>query len=239
MNRSQAKIRALVEPAIATPKTWRLLRKLRCSTTRITGLVQAVLTLHLTCSNRGWKRLSHVGGPVLWPDSDMWPVRHEPHQREAEGCAPDEIRIARTAGESPRSRPCARASHPRRKDRCPSWVSPTPGLDGADGHLLRVLRDPDATAADRRGRRDGLTCWDVSVDSAVCQERRGGRAGPEADATRGHGPARAETAHPVRPSCSRELPENQHPLRSSPPRFEEIHGRHRQLTGRPCSRTAG
>ncbi|MFE4582637.1 IS5/IS1182 family transposase, partial [Streptomyces chartreusis] len=34
----------------ATLKTWRLLRKLRCSTTRITRLVQAVLTLHLTCS---------------------------------------------------------------------------------------------------------------------------------------------------------------------------------------------
>ncbi|WP_432044334.1 IS5 family transposase [Streptomyces cadmiisoli] len=51
VNRSQAKIRALVEPAVATLKTWRLLRKLRCSTTRITSLVQAVLTLHLTCSN--------------------------------------------------------------------------------------------------------------------------------------------------------------------------------------------
>jgi hypothetical protein len=51
VNRSQAKIRALVEPAIATLKTWRLLRKLRCSTTRITSLVQAVLTLYLTCSN--------------------------------------------------------------------------------------------------------------------------------------------------------------------------------------------
>jgi len=51
VNRSQAKIRALVEPAVATLTTWRLLRKLRCSTTRITSLVQAVLTLHLTCSN--------------------------------------------------------------------------------------------------------------------------------------------------------------------------------------------
>ncbi|MFC4495596.1 IS5 family transposase [Streptomyces ovatisporus] len=50
-NRSHAKIRALVEQAMATLKTWRLLRKLRCSTTRITGLVQAVLTLHLTCSS--------------------------------------------------------------------------------------------------------------------------------------------------------------------------------------------
>lgn len=51
VNRSQAKIRALAEPAIATLKNWRLLRKLRCSTTRITNLVHAVLALHLTCSN--------------------------------------------------------------------------------------------------------------------------------------------------------------------------------------------
>lgn len=51
VNRSHAKIRALVEQAIATLKIWRLLRKLRCSTTRITSLVQAVLTLHLTCSD--------------------------------------------------------------------------------------------------------------------------------------------------------------------------------------------
>ena len=50
VNRSHAKIRALVEQAIATLKAWRLLRKLRCSTTRITKLVQAVLTLHLTSS---------------------------------------------------------------------------------------------------------------------------------------------------------------------------------------------
>ncbi|WP_225803072.1 transposase family protein [Streptomyces sp. NK15101] len=50
-NRSHAKIRALVEPAVATLKYWRLLRKLRCSTTRITRLVRAVLTLHLTSSN--------------------------------------------------------------------------------------------------------------------------------------------------------------------------------------------
>nr|WP_152891505.1 IS5 family transposase [Streptomyces adustus] len=51
VNRSHARIRALVEQAMATLKTWRLLHKLRCSTTRITSLVQAVLTLHLTCSN--------------------------------------------------------------------------------------------------------------------------------------------------------------------------------------------
>lgn len=50
VNRSHAKIRALVEQAIATLKSWRLLRKLRCSTTRITALFQAVLTLHLASS---------------------------------------------------------------------------------------------------------------------------------------------------------------------------------------------
>ncbi|MEW2079594.1 IS5 family transposase [Streptomyces sp. NPDC013433] len=50
VNRSHAKIRALVEQAVATLKSWRLLRKLRCSTTRITSRVQAVLTLHLACS---------------------------------------------------------------------------------------------------------------------------------------------------------------------------------------------
>jgi hypothetical protein len=48
VNRSHAKIRTLVEQAVATPKPWRLLRTPRCSTTRITSLVQAVLTLHLT-----------------------------------------------------------------------------------------------------------------------------------------------------------------------------------------------
>jgi hypothetical protein len=50
VNRSHAKIRALVEQAIATLKSWRLLRKLRCSTTRITSLVQAVLALQLAAS---------------------------------------------------------------------------------------------------------------------------------------------------------------------------------------------
>lgn len=49
-NRSHARIRALGEQAVAALKSWRLLRKLRCSTTRITGLVQAVLTLHLAAS---------------------------------------------------------------------------------------------------------------------------------------------------------------------------------------------
>ncbi|MFE3329223.1 IS5 family transposase [Streptomyces sp. NPDC059176] len=52
VNQSHATIRALVEQAMATLKSWRLLRKLRCSTTRITTLVQAVLCLHLASSDR-------------------------------------------------------------------------------------------------------------------------------------------------------------------------------------------
>ncbi|MBL1086577.1 transposase [Streptomyces actinomycinicus] len=51
VNRSHAKIRALAERAVATLKTWRLLRKLRCSTTRISSLVRAVLALHLASSD--------------------------------------------------------------------------------------------------------------------------------------------------------------------------------------------
>ncbi len=45
--RVAARIRALGERAVSTLKTWRLLRRLRCSTTRITDLTRAVLTLHL------------------------------------------------------------------------------------------------------------------------------------------------------------------------------------------------
>jgi hypothetical protein len=51
VNVSHAKIRALVEQAMATLKSRRLLRKLRCSTTRITDLVKAVLALHLATSS--------------------------------------------------------------------------------------------------------------------------------------------------------------------------------------------
>ena len=50
VKRSHAKIRALVEQAVATLKSWRLVRKQRCSTNWITSFVQAVLTLHLTSS---------------------------------------------------------------------------------------------------------------------------------------------------------------------------------------------
>lgn len=50
VNRPHAKIRAIGEQANATLKIWRLLRKLPYSTTRITTLVKAILTLHLTAS---------------------------------------------------------------------------------------------------------------------------------------------------------------------------------------------
>ncbi|MEW2354908.1 transposase family protein [Spirillospora sp. NPDC029432] len=51
VNRFHAKIRALVEQAVATLKSWRLLRKLRCSPNRITSLLQAILRLHLAGSS--------------------------------------------------------------------------------------------------------------------------------------------------------------------------------------------
>jgi hypothetical protein len=51
VNASHARIRALGKQATATLKTWRLLRKFRCSTTRITNLAKAVHTLHLATSS--------------------------------------------------------------------------------------------------------------------------------------------------------------------------------------------
>nr|WP_261339664.1 transposase family protein [Streptomyces cavourensis] len=46
-NRDHTKIRSLGERAMAILKSWRLLRKLRCSTTRINALVRAVVALEL------------------------------------------------------------------------------------------------------------------------------------------------------------------------------------------------
>jgi hypothetical protein len=51
VNRAHAKFRVLGEQANAMLKGWHLLRKLRCSTHRITAIVQAVLSLHLTTTN--------------------------------------------------------------------------------------------------------------------------------------------------------------------------------------------
>jgi hypothetical protein len=50
VNLSHARIRAVGERAMAALKQWRLLRKLRCSTTRITDTVKAVLVLHLAAA---------------------------------------------------------------------------------------------------------------------------------------------------------------------------------------------
>lgn len=46
-NRDHAKNRSLGERAMGILKSWRLLRKLRCSTIRITAVVRAVLVLEL------------------------------------------------------------------------------------------------------------------------------------------------------------------------------------------------
>ncbi|MFF8917583.1 transposase family protein [Streptomyces sp. NPDC015032] len=46
-NQDHARIRSLGERAMAILKSWRLLRKLRCSTTRITAVVRAVVALEL------------------------------------------------------------------------------------------------------------------------------------------------------------------------------------------------
>ncbi|MFF5772168.1 transposase family protein [Streptomyces californicus] len=45
-NTTHARIRCVGEQAVATLKSWRLLRKLRCSTNHITNVVKAVLVLH-------------------------------------------------------------------------------------------------------------------------------------------------------------------------------------------------
>lgn len=46
-NRDHTKIRSLGERAMAILKSWRLLRKLRCSTIRITAVVRAAVALEL------------------------------------------------------------------------------------------------------------------------------------------------------------------------------------------------
>ncbi len=46
VNTSHARIRARGERAVATLKTWKILNKLRCSPSRMTTIVQAILVLH-------------------------------------------------------------------------------------------------------------------------------------------------------------------------------------------------
>lgn len=47
---THTKIRCIGEQAMVALKSWRLLRKPRCSTTRITDIVKAVTVLHRTSS---------------------------------------------------------------------------------------------------------------------------------------------------------------------------------------------
>lgn len=72
VNRSHAKIRALGEQAMATIKSWRLLRKLRCSTNRITDIVKA----GLPCSSLP----QHEAGTA---QQSCGKGRPQPHQRSA------------------------------------------------------------------------------------------------------------------------------------------------------------
>ncbi|MER5966552.1 hypothetical protein [Streptomyces sp. NPDC002057] len=95
-------------------------------------------------------RDSHVGGPMLWPDSEPWPVCHEPHPHETEGYVPDEIRSARAAGVRPRSHPWPGADAPGKNGSVPFvglaqfFRRDIPGLaagpNGAD--LVQLFRCP-------------------------------------------------------------------------------------------------
>lgn len=93
---------------------------------------------------------SHVGGPLLWPGSEPWPVCHEPHEPETEGYAPDEIRAARAAGAWPRSRPWPEADSPGKGGPVPFvalaqfFGRDVPGLAAGPGgaDLVQLFRCP-------------------------------------------------------------------------------------------------
>lgn len=77
-NRNHARLRAPGERAFAQLKTWRLLRRGRCSTNRI-GRIAAVHTL-LICGYRGWDERGSVSffelatGPVIVTERFAWRV---------------------------------------------------------------------------------------------------------------------------------------------------------------------
>ncbi|MFD7491155.1 hypothetical protein ACFV8T_01835 [Streptomyces sp. NPDC059832] len=93
---------------------------------------------------------SHVGGPMLWPEDEPWPVCREPHQRETEGYAPDEILGARTAGAWPPSRPWPGAGTPGEDGPVPFvglaqlFRRDVPGLASGpdDADLVQLFRCP-------------------------------------------------------------------------------------------------
>lgn len=95
-------------------------------------------------------RDSHVGGPMLWPEAEPWPVCKETHQRETEGYTPDEIRRARAADVWPRRQPWPGTGTPGEDGPVPLmgiaqfFQRDVPGLaagpDGAD--LVQLFRCP-------------------------------------------------------------------------------------------------
>lgn len=95
-------------------------------------------------------RESHIGGPMLWPEDDPWPVCHEPHEPEAEGYAPDEVRRARAEGVRPQRRLWPTGWTPGEDEPVPflglaqlfrrDIPGLAAGLDGAD--LVQIFRCP-------------------------------------------------------------------------------------------------
>ncbi|MER6523399.1 MULTISPECIES: hypothetical protein [unclassified Streptomyces] len=93
---------------------------------------------------------SHVGGPMLWPAGEPWPVCQEPHQPETEGYVPDDVRSARAAGVWPRSRPWPGSGAPGEDGSVPfvglaqffrrDIPALAAGPDGAD--LVQIFRCP-------------------------------------------------------------------------------------------------
>ena len=65
VNKAHARIRCRGERAVATLKTWKILTKLRCSPSRTTAMVQAILVLHHVenPTYQGGKTLSHADRP--------------------------------------------------------------------------------------------------------------------------------------------------------------------------------
>jgi DDE superfamily endonuclease len=67
VNKAQARIRCRGERAVATLKTWKILTKLRCSPSRTTAMVQAILVLHHVenPTYQGGKTLGHADRPLV------------------------------------------------------------------------------------------------------------------------------------------------------------------------------
>lgn len=97
---------------------------------------------------------------MLWPDDEPWPVCREPHPRESEGYAPDDVRSARAAGEWPSSRPWPGAGAPGEDGPVPFaglaqfFRRDIPGLAAGPGgaDLVQLFRCPFAHGPYRERR---------------------------------------------------------------------------------------